>query len=475
MRGYSGWSYRPYILPENAGKEKKPCICRVEPKQDGFTIEWFDAEDSGDHFLCFRPYGTDYEPQSLKCQKPVITVCDLEAGKDYEFWMERSDKSVKSEIRRVCCISAPGITVNYLHPKDPIYAFSGQYLCSPSLVKLREDTYLASMDVYAFNAPQNLSLLFMTKDGGTTWNYVCDLFPCFWGKLFVHKDTLYMLATTTEYGNLVIGCSRDDGQTWSAPVTLLTGAGSNTHRGIHKAPMPVVEYDGRLYTAIEYGSWATGGHAMGIVSIDADSDLMVAKNWQCTDFLPYNPTWPGAERNSPKGSVEGNVVISPEGEILNIMRYNTSGTPGKGKALVLTADVGNPEAALQFKKIIPFNGANSKFELQRDPVTGTYWAIVNEVIYNRAASARNVLSLAFSEDLEHFEIVLRILDYRNQNMDFVGFQYPSFLIDGDDICLLSRTAYGGAANFHDANQITFHRIRNFRQYGKNYGQANEGR
>ena len=41
-------------------------------------------------------------------------------------------------------------------------------------------------------------------------------------------------------------------------------------------------------------------------------------------------------------------------------------------------------------------------------------------------------------------------------------------IDGDDIIAVSRTAYddgfGGAHRAHDANYMTFHRIRNFRRF-----------
>jgi hypothetical protein len=48
-----------------------------------------------------------------------------------------------------------------------------------------------------------------------------------------------------------------------------------------------------------------------------------------------------------------------------------------------------------------------------------------------------------------------------------GFQYVEWLIEGDDIIFLSRTAYdevdSEANNYHDANYLTFHRIENFRE------------
>ena len=48
-----------------------------------------------------------------------------------------------------------------------------------------------------------------------------------------------------------------------------------------------------------------------------------------------------------------------------------------------------------------------------------------------------------------------------------GFQYVEWLFEGDDIIFLSRTAFddetGGAHNNHDANYLTFHRIKDFRK------------
>ena len=47
-----------------------------------------------------------------------------------------------------------------------------------------------------------------------------------------------------------------------------------------------------------------------------------------------------------------------------------------------------------------------------------------------------------------------------------GFQYPDWQFDGDDIIYLVRTAYKGAPNYHDANRITFGRIKDFRKISK---------
>jgi hypothetical protein len=45
-----------------------------------------------------------------------------------------------------------------------------------------------------------------------------------------------------------------------------------------------------------------------------------------------------------------------------------------------------------------------------------------------------------------------------------GFQYVDWHFDGPDIIYLVRTAWRGAANFHDANRITFHVLEGFREH-----------
>jgi hypothetical protein len=51
-------------------------------------------------------------------------------------------------------------------------------------------------------------------------------------------------------------------------------------------------------------------------------------------------------------------------------------------------------------------------------------------------------------------------------MDRHGFQYLDWLFEGDDIIAASRTACGqgddAAPRQHDANYLTFHRLRDFR-------------
>lgn len=442
-----------------------PFICRLAPHNDSIEFEWFDNGSAGPHTAYCRIWGSGRPYLKKILPGPCACIDGLETGRDYELFVAREESGAKSPVRRFRTGPSVGTVVNYLHPGDPVYSFSGWSLCSPSLVKLPSGTLLASMDVFAAQKPQDLSLLFSSADGGATWRYVNDLFPCFWGKLFVHRGVLYMLANTTEYGSLTIGKSLNEGKTWSAPVTILPGTGSNG-QGPHKGPMPVTEYEGRLYTGVDYGSWAAGGFGSALLSIDADADPMKAENWACSKFLPYDPRWPGAAKGQCLGGLEGNAVVGPDGEIYNVLRYQMAGCrPSYGKAMVLRGNRMDPEAPLSFAWFADFNGgSNSKFDLLYDKTSNAYWAIVNEIVQEEYPGQRNVLSLAVSRDLKTFSIAKRLLDYRREDPACVGFQYVSFLIDGDDILYLCRTSVNHGRNMHDANYSTFHKIEDFRKY-----------
>ncbi len=466
MKGQNKWGYQPYTPLHQYEKRMLPYICRLAPGKTFVELEWMDKGSQGKHYVYWKPWGSEEEYQRKELDGKYCLLKDLKEECDYEIFVAREKTEERSAARLVRTGEAVGVVVNYLHPMDEALSYSGQYLCSPSLVKLPSGVLLASMDVFGHKAPQNLTLIYRSEDNGASWSYVTDLFPCYWGKLFCHKGALYMLATTTEYGNLVIGKSMDEGRTWSEPVILLPGAGQWSDHGVHKAPMPVISLDGRLYTAIDYGAWSKGGHGSGLLSIDEEADLLVPENWSCTGFLPYDASWPGAAKGKSGGGLEGNAVAGPDGEIYNVLRYQMAGCdPSYAKALVLKGNKREVEEALQFAWFADFNGgSNSKFDLLYDKETNAYWAVVNEVVQEKLCAARNVLSLAVSQDLKKFRIVHRILDFSQENPDLVGFQYVSFLIDGENLLLLSRSAFNQAHNMHDANYITFHRIENFRKY-----------
>ncbi|MCQ6562989.1 exo-alpha-sialidase [Paenibacillus mendelii] len=402
---------------------------------------------------------------------PHAIIEGLENGVDYELTVTAvraaTDEPVaESALRLFCAGPVPGTVINYIHPEDYAYGFSGRSPASPSIVELPDGRLVASHDVYWGNAGQNLSKVFRSEDNGETWTFIADLYPCFWGKLFVHQERLYMLATSTEYGDLLIGRSDDGGETWSAPTCLIEG-GSRETGGPHKSSMPVTIHNGRLWTAIDYGSWhIKGRHASGVISASVDSNLLDAASWIATPFLPYDSSWEGAVKGGIRTNLlEGNVVKMPDNRLVSLLRYECYGASEEfGKAIYLEIDPALPEASPSFGKVIDFPNNNSKFSVYYDAPSGLYWSLVNRYVAH--VGQRNVLSLVCSPDMEQWQVVKDILDYERNDWpeDYtkVGFQYVDWFVKGEDLLFASRTAINGAANYHNANYLTFHRIVKFR-------------
>lgn len=276
MKAHKNWSYAPYRPP--FVEVGDIYICRVAPAQESIALQWLPcstADETPQYEVLYRRRGEGEFLCAGVTAACEYTLTGLAGGTEYECFVRAG--AHKSRVRLARCGAAPGVVVNYLHPEDEAYAFSGRYLCSPSLVRHPEGFLLASMDLFAGNHPQNLTLIFRSDDDGASWRYVSELFPCFWGKLFIHRNSLYMLAVSTEYGDLLIGRSDDGGVTFGEPTVLLRGGnGKNGEAGVHKNPQPVVEYAGRVWNTLEWGAWGRGYHAPMVMSAAADADLLDA-------------------------------------------------------------------------------------------------------------------------------------------------------------------------------------------------------
>ena len=456
MRGINSWSYRPYRPPLTEVGDIY--ICRVAPDRDRIRLEWLPVGECRYSVYYRRRYASEF----IHWTDTADCCCDIEGltcDAEYEFYVESEGK--KSRVRLARCGEAVGRVVNYLHPDDKAYDFSGRYLCSPSLVRHPDGFLLASMDLHEGDAPQNLTLVYRSDDDGETWSYLCELMPCFWGKLFIHRGELYMLACSTEYGDLLIGKSVDGGRSFSSPVCLLRGSnGKKGNSGVHKNPQNIFRHNGRIYETLEWGSWGNKefGHAAMVMSCDENDDLLDPRSWSFTEprrFDRFSPEL--AELPKTAMTIEGSLTLSPDGRLLNIMRFAKY-----GHAIAYEVDTEDHEAMLSFSHLIEFPANFSKFMIKRDEISGDYYSVATR-LYNRNPSARNLLSLMRSADLEHWEVACDLIDYRDRDPKYYGFQYVDFEFEGDDIIFLCRTATCGAHSFHDSNYSTFHRIKNFRE------------
>ncbi len=385
------------------------------------------------------------------------TIQDLTEYTEYEFYVASGSR--RSRVRLAECADSVGKTVNYLHPEDEAYAFSGRYLCSPSLVRHPEGYLLASMDVFGQEMPQNLTLIFRSDDDGESWHYVSELYPCFWGKMFIHRGALYMLSCSTEHGDILIGRSDDGGYTFTEPSVLLRGTnGKMGNIGPDKSPQPVVEFGGRLYNTADYGSWQYNGHASMVMSVPVDADLLEPDNWRFSEPCLYDPNWEGLPSGDSCGCLEGALVVH-EGKLYNIMRYDMRAMePSWGKALVYEVNTADPEAPQVFMRAMSFPGNHSKFVIAKSDRTGKYYSVISRITSNETCNHRNLLSLVESEDLCEWRVVCDIADKRDGDPQKNGFQYADFIIEGSRIHMLIRVGMNRCSNYHNTNYSVFKTI-----------------
>lgn len=461
------WHYSPYkpFLFETGDIY----ICRVVPEKSEIHFEWLSIGDV--------EYNVYYRKRSRYCvgeedlkfkfftstQNTECTITGLETDIDYEFYVESGEK--KSRNRLAHTGEHVGIVVNYIHPDDGVYSFSGNCLCSPSMVRHPDGYLLSSMDLFKGDAPQNLTLIFRSDDDGKTWHYVSELYPCYWGKMFIYKGSLYMLSVSSEYGDILIGRSDDGGKTFTEPSVLLRGSGNNKYAGCHKNPQNIMIYNGRIYETLEWGSWSLGYHAVMVMSCPEDADLLDADNWSFTEPVMYDQNWPGTVEGKCVGNIEGTLAVAPDGQLYNIMRYITEGAkPDYGYILAYRVNTENHTAPLEYSHSIKFPGNLSKFTITKDSQSDYYYTLCNRITNPEEIRARNLLSLMKSKDLEKWEVCADIIDMRHKDRLMYGFQYVDFEIEGDDIIFVCRTAMNGAENYHNSNYQTFHKIENFRKY-----------
>jgi hypothetical protein len=231
----------------------------------------------------------------------------------------------------------------------------------------------------------------------------------------------------------------------------------------HCAPVPVLRHGGRLWRAFELqtGEWP-GGFVSFVLSAPEDANLLHAASWTATSGV----RWGGWEPY--EGWLEGNVVADPEGGLVNILRLHDRRRGGR--AALMRLSLGGDSLTFDPSTgFLDFPGGCKKFTIRYDSVSRCYWSLTNWVHPDDEGGdverTRNTLALICSPDLRHWS--LRSLVLRSPDVRASGFQYVDWLIEGEDLIAVSRTAgddgLGGAHNAHDANFLTFHRIKGFRE------------
>ncbi len=352
---------------------------------------------------------------------------------------------------------------------------TGQYIGSPSIAILPNGDYVVSHDFFgpaSSEFVQAVSRVYSTSDKGKTWRKVSEVRGAFWSSLFVHRGALYLLGPDRHHGTILIRKSVDGGKTWTHPTTTENGL---LLKGMyHCAPMPVIEHNGRLWRAMEtaHGPIQQWGKRYGAMMMSApvEADLLKASSWTTSNSLLYDSTYLDGNFT---GWLEGNAVVAPDGGIVDILRVDDKTTQDEKAAMVKISADGKVATFDSETGFIPFPGGSKKFAIRYDEKSNRYWTLSNiipdefrkQYPDRNPAGFRNTLALMSSDDLVNWrthEIILQHPDVLNH-----GFQYVDWLFEGDDMIVVSRTAYDDgkeqAHNNHDANFLTFHRVADFRK------------
>jgi hypothetical protein len=361
------------------------------------------------------------------------------------------------------------------------------FLGSPSLVILPDGRYVASYDLGGKNPRAGHVAISISSDRGQSWSHLAELVGQHWSTLFRHQDALWLIGVSTRAGHIQIRRSGDGGRTWTIPADGKSGVLA-TDGKFHCGPTPVLMHGGRVWRAFE--EFAPTGNARVfrafMMSAPAEADLLVATNWTRSSAVVCQGEWLNLRTPS---WLEGNAVVTPAGAVADILRVESHPAagaslelPGAARAiprfevaamLEVTAD-GRTARFDPLQGFIHFIGSESKFTIRYDPVSHRYWSLGNKITNPRSGAdwehsphhQRNVIALTSSADLRDWREHYRLLRYDEGSVvvkagSRVGFQYLDWQFDGQDIVAVCRTSWGGA-NYHDANYITFHRLKNFR-------------
>ena len=385
------------------------------------------------------------------------------------------------------------------------------YLHDPSILRLESGDLLVSLNYHGPGSARSiedqecLTSIYRSCDQGESWSILTHVNHCFAANLFKHRGAVYLLGMDRRFGSICIRRSDDGGNTWSrlAPEgtdpakivgsaeaalrtsaqricagRLFQGGPGEDPPNYHSSVMPVLESGGRIYRSFEDCApkdWS-GIHADSsirrmqafVISAPADSDLLDPASWRLSNKLPYDEAYSRGWENPPikPGWLEGNVMETPAGALWNIIRVNTDPVVDKA-AIIHIHDEGRRVSFDPASDFIDLPGGMTKFIIRHDSETGIYCMLCNNNTDPRYPNQRNVLSLFSSVDLIQWELCKTLIEDDSglpweDSVEQVAFQYPDWQFDGDDIIYVLRTAYGGAADYHDANRITFHRLTNFR-------------
>jgi hypothetical protein len=307
-----------------------------------------------------------------------------------------------------------------------------------------------------------------SDDRGATWQQLHALEGVMTGTPFLQGGALYLLGHREDRKDVVITRSEDEGRSWTPLSTLFRGDYWN-------CPTGIAFHEGRLYRAI--GGAEANGRETLVIAGDLSKDLLDPAAWRKSRHLAF----PGVPKDLVRGGaadtdyshwLEPNVVVirGKLAVLCTVKITNRDGWLTTGLAALCALEDDGETLDYRFLQYHPTSGGQLKFHILYDERTRLYWRTMNLPLDSTTPADsrwekrgnfggdRRTLALSYGVDGLHW-LQAGFIAVMARPWD--GFQYAAPCIDGEDLLLCARTALG-AANQHDSNLITFHRVKDFR-------------
>jgi hypothetical protein len=387
------------------------------------------------------------------------------------------------------------------------------YCYTPGLARLASGRLVATMDLggSGMKKGEPRGRCFTSDDRGKTWTLRTS-FPFGHARPFAAGGALYILGQS---GDLMVVRSDNGGETWGAPAKL------TEKQHWHQSACNVWFANGCVYLVMErrvasaIQSWPVGELAPVLMRGKVGDDLTKRESWAFASELSFHDTIPNIEadpaidffgvpfypsayprgalpapkRNSaPIGWLETNVVQfgdpdhiwhDPKGKTFHLWaRAHTGGTGYAAVAKVTENEDGTMTTSLEkvpsgkTALFVACPGGQMRFHVLYDEPTRLFWLLSSQATdsmtradrlpenrFNLPNNERHRLQLHFSRNMVDwcFAGIVALGATPRESR-----HYASLLVDGDDLCVLSRSGDSRAKSAHDGNLITFHRVRDFR-------------
>ena len=356
----------------------------------------------------------------------------------------------------------------------------GHYLCAVPLIVMPLDErkrhmgFQAHFEACAERLCNKMLRFYRSVDGGASWQRAGPALGFICGHLFHHDGALHYLGVGPARQGVWIARSGDRGETWSAPVKLFDG-------DFYVAGGSMAIRDNTLYWTVnaanEDGKFNAANSRMVSVAGDLGANLLSPSSWRRSDYMLF-PGMPSELRfdldcrQIPHWLEPNTILVNGHLKVLARVRIDYQATAHVAAVCELRDDGG--VLSLAFKQYYPVPGAQNQFYIAYDPPSQLHWMTANlpvctqgDFAFPRADSLgyyckgndRRFLWLFYGMDgLSWFPAGCIARGEKPTQ----AFNYCSFIVDGDDLLVVSRTARD-MEDQHNNDLVTFHRIAGFRE------------